>query len=861
MSSSYNQQSGPPVGVFASNGITQQPPPPNSNNTNTNNTVGAPVPDSYFTESRKGEVNELRNLLRNFAAEKDTKRRREIIKKVIAYMTLGIDVSRLFTEMMLVIETRDLVIKKMVYLFLCNYATANPELAQMCTNTLTKDCNNDDPMVRGLALRALCSLRLPQMVEYMSEPLNRALNDSHAYVRKTAVMGILKLYHIDQETLERNGFVDRLYDMLKDPDGAVVTNCILVLQELMAKSGGMAINRAIMLHLLNRLNEFGEFGVVAVLDLVPRYIPADENEGMQIMNLLDPVLKTTNAGAFIAVTMAFLSIVDNYPDAGAEMKLQIVERVKAPVITMMTGGSSELMYCLLKHVDALIEVCPGVFDDEYRQFYLRYHEPTSVKYLKIEILAKLVNPSNAPDIVGELAECVASSDHTLARLSVRSLARISCRDVGGEGCAENITVRLVEMMDLDIAHVSSEAATALAAIVRKHPRLKELIAPPLPRVLKYMVESRGKASIIYLMGECGEIIEEAPYSLEKLIDSYDGISSTEVKIALLTSTMKLFFLRPPEVQKMLGRLLQKATEDVSCQDLHDRALLYYRLLRTATDPMVVQEVVATNSELTSTVSNFAEENFDHDIRDELMKEFNSLSIVYGTTSENFIAEENQVKFVKMPPEHPLDAGSSGQGAATGAGFGVVDDAAVNNLTHQVQEVSLLDTNGTHSAGFTESHAAPAVAPAPEMDLLGFGTEPTPAPINAPNANPQGLVLDSNVKLSGEEYQTKWGSVSDADGHIIIVPLAMQPSSTDDVETPLGQASVKTMASGELPTELKFFLYAKDASDGSLVMVQATVSKGSAPIEMFLTMKICGQGGREKADAFVGIVKAALSSFL
>lgn len=32
-----------------------------------------------------------------------------MIKKVIAYMTLGIDVSRLFTEMVLAIETRDLV--------------------------------------------------------------------------------------------------------------------------------------------------------------------------------------------------------------------------------------------------------------------------------------------------------------------------------------------------------------------------------------------------------------------------------------------------------------------------------------------------------------------------------------------------------------------------------------------------------------------------------------------------------------------------------------------------------------------------------------------------------------------------------
>jgi len=42
----------------------------------------------------------------------------------------------------------------MVYLYLCNYAYTHPELAQMCTNTLQKDCGNDDPMVRGLALRS-----------------------------------------------------------------------------------------------------------------------------------------------------------------------------------------------------------------------------------------------------------------------------------------------------------------------------------------------------------------------------------------------------------------------------------------------------------------------------------------------------------------------------------------------------------------------------------------------------------------------------------------------------------------------------------------------------------------------------------
>ena len=826
----------PPPSHSSSQG---QPPPSSSG--------GAPVPESYFTESRKGEVNELRRLLREFATEKDKNRKREIIKKVIAYMTLGIDVSRLFTEMMLVIETRDLVIKKMVYQYLCNYATANPELAQMCTNTLTKDCNNDDPMVRGLALRSLCSLRLPQMVEYVSEPLRRALNDSHAYVRKTAVMGILKLYHLDEGVLERDGFVDTLYDMLKDPDAAVVVNCILVLNELMAKgpNGGMAINRAIMLHLLNRLSEFGEFGVVAILDLVPRYIPANEDEGYQIMNLLDPMLSTTNAGAFMSVIFAFLSLAENV----AGMREQIVSRVKAPLITMMTGGSSELMYCLLKHVDALIELCPGIFDDEYRQFYIRFHEPTSVKYLKAVVLSKLVNPANAPDIVAELTECVANTDTTLSRLSVRALARIACGNVGGEGCADSIACRLVEMLDLDIPHVNSEAASALVDILRKHPNLKEVIAPPLPRALKYITESSGKASVIYLLGECGDIVNEAPYCLEKLIDSYDNIKSADVKIALLMSTMKLFFQRAPEVQKMLGRLLQKATEDVSSQDLHDRALLYYRLLSSANEPTVVQEVLATDGGITPS-SKFSEETYENDFRQVLMQEFNTLSIVYGVTSEHFIAEENQVKMVKMPAEHPLESNAA-----------PVEDLEVNEVVDAMQQSSLYGGDEQTPPAPTPVPAADPAPPAPvttEIDLLGFGMEPTPAPIHAPAS----LNLDPSTTLSGDEYQSKWGAVPDSDAHVISIPLTSLPPSTDVVEGQLAAQSVKTMASGELETELKFFLYAQESSpEGTLFLVQSSISKTVSPVEMLLTVKICGgNGGRDRADLFGNVMKAALSSF-
>lgn len=76
-------------------------------------------------------------------------------------------------------------------------------------------------MVRGLALRSLCSLRLPAMVEYISDPLKASLVDANSYVRKTGVMAILKMWHLWPQAVEEGAMVDTLYNMLQDGDAQV----------------------------------------------------------------------------------------------------------------------------------------------------------------------------------------------------------------------------------------------------------------------------------------------------------------------------------------------------------------------------------------------------------------------------------------------------------------------------------------------------------------------------------------------------------------------------------------------------------------------------------------------------------------
>ena len=145
----------------------------------------------------------------------------------------GIDVSSLYSEMIMATYTSDLIQKKMIYLYLCNYARMKPNLTLLAINTLQRDCRDDDPMVRGLALRSICSLKCNNLTEYIYEPIKNGLKDKNNYVRKTAVIGISKIYKINKDIIIDNDFIDILYNMISDNDCLVVINVIYTLNEIL----------------------------------------------------------------------------------------------------------------------------------------------------------------------------------------------------------------------------------------------------------------------------------------------------------------------------------------------------------------------------------------------------------------------------------------------------------------------------------------------------------------------------------------------------------------------------------------------------------------------------------------------------
>ncbi len=65
-------------------------------------------------------------------------------------MTVGKDVGILFTDVVKSMQTDDIELKKLIYLYIINYARTQQDKSILVVNTLQKDAAFPNPLVRAL---------------------------------------------------------------------------------------------------------------------------------------------------------------------------------------------------------------------------------------------------------------------------------------------------------------------------------------------------------------------------------------------------------------------------------------------------------------------------------------------------------------------------------------------------------------------------------------------------------------------------------------------------------------------------------------------------------------------------------------
>jgi len=536
----------------------------------------------YFQTTKKGEIGELKEELANPKMEK----KKEAVKKVIAAMTVGKDVSMLFTDVLNCIQTGNIELKKLVYLYLINYAKSQPDLAILAVNTFVKDTQDPNPLIRALAVRTMGCIRVDKIVEYLCEPLRKCLKDEDPYVRKTAAVCVAKLYDINGELVEDQGFLDMVYDLLGDSNPMVVSNAVAALAEISETSATaqrvFQINTSTLQKMLAALNECTEWGQVFILDSLALYNPAAASEAESIIERVTPRLQHANS----AVVLSAIKVMIKYMDLiTSQDALKALYKKMAPPLVTLLSSEPEIQYVALRNINLIVQKRPTILAHEIKVFFCKYNDPIYVKMEKLEIMIKLASERNVDQVLMELKEYSTEVDVEFVRRAVRAIGRCAIKL---ERAAERCINVLLELIQTKVNYVVQEAVIVIKDIFRKFPNRYESIIGTLCENLDTLDEPEAKASMIWIIGEYAERIDNADELLEGFLESFEE-ETPMVQLQMLTATVKLFLKRPADTQKMVQDVLTLATQDSDNPDLRDRGYIYWRLL--STDPEAAKQVV------------------------------------------------------------------------------------------------------------------------------------------------------------------------------------------------------------------------------------------------------------------------------
>lgn len=466
--------------------------------------------EKYFSSQKKGEIYELKNDLNS----KSHTRRKEAVKMVIASMTVGNDVSSLFPDVLKCIHTKDVHLKKLVYLYLMNYAKSQPELVVLAVNTFCVDAEDENPLIRAMAIRTMGCLRVRRVLDYICEPLKKALNDPNPYVRKTAALCVPKICDFSPELVSDFGYDADLQKLLLDKNPLVVANAICALSEVHAKTktpGHLIKDATTLFQLLSTLNDCTEWGQVYILDILANYVPANEEEALHILIHVTPRLNHVNSAVIMSSVRLILT---NSKLLSPEHAAFYLRRTVSPLLTLLSPKySKEIQYCALRNLKFIVRTFSDLFVPEINSFFCRFNDSLFIKKEKIEIIFSLISNFNYNIVLNELIEYSKDTEINFCLFVVELIGKIPMRVP--DSLEEVCNCLLSLFLNSKMLPISSQCICSLVALMRRftsfnfHALYDQVFAVIDPSYLSDYVDINDADCMISFLWFCSKIYSDA----------------------------------------------------------------------------------------------------------------------------------------------------------------------------------------------------------------------------------------------------------------------------------------------------------------------------------------------------------------
>lgn len=523
----------------------------------------------------------------------------EAMKRIVAMIAKGKNASELFPAVVKNVASKNIELKKLVYVFLVRYAEEQQDLALLSISTFQRALKDPNQLIRASALRVLSSIRVSIIVPIMMLSIQEAARDLSPYVRKTAAHAIQKLYSLDPE--QKEPLVEAIEKLLKDKSTLVAGSVVLSFEEVCPE-------RIDLIHknyrkLCNLLVDVEEWGQVVIINMLTRYArtqflsPWKEEDFHEANNEKDfyhsdeeknnnygiaaktpyimdpdhrlllrntkPLLQSRNAAVVMGVAQLYWHL-------APKSEVSIV----AKSLVRLLRSHREVQYIVLQNIATMSIQKKGMFQPYLKSFYVRSTDPTQIKVLKLEILTNLASETNISIVLREFQTYVKSQDKQFAAATIQAIGR----------CATNISevtdtclTGLVYLLSNRDENVVAESVVVIKKLLQTQPSQHSEIIKHMAKLLDKITVSMARASILWLIGEyCEHVPKIAPDVLRKMAKGFMNEEEI-VKLQILNLGAKLYLTNPKQTKLLMQYILNVAKYDQN-YDIRDRTRFIKQLI-------------------------------------------------------------------------------------------------------------------------------------------------------------------------------------------------------------------------------------------------------------------------------------------
>ncbi|XP_050769679.1 AP-3 complex subunit beta-1 isoform X3 [Gymnogyps californianus] len=556
-------------------------------------TPSAPAAFGLFSsDTKKNE--DLKQMLES---SKDSAKL-DAMKRIVGMIAKGKNASELFPAVVKNVASKNIEIKKLVYVYLMRYAEEQQDLALLSISTFQRALKDPNQLIRASALRVLSSIRVPIIVPIMMLAIKEASSDLSPYVRKNAAHAIQKLYSLDPEQKEL--LIEVIEKLLKDRSTLVAGSVVMAFEEVCP-------DRIDLIHknyrkLCNLLVDVEEWGQVVIIHMLTRYArtqfvsPWKDDEVVEeysennfyesdeeqkekdqkvkntytmdpdhrlLLRNTKPLLQSRNAAVVMAVAQLYWHLA---PKSEASIVSKSLVR--------LLHSNREVQYIVLQNSATMSIQRKGMFEPYLKSFYVRSTDPTMIKTLKLEILTNLANEANISTLLREFQTYVKSQDKQFAAATIQAIGR----------CATNITEvtdtclnGLVCLLSNRDEIVVAESVVVIKKLLQTQPAHHGEIIKHMAKLLDNITVPVARASILWLIGEyCERVPKIAPDVLRKTAKSFTNEDDL-VKLQILNLGAKLYLTNSKQTKLLTQYVLNLGKYDQS-YDIRDRTRFIRQLI-------------------------------------------------------------------------------------------------------------------------------------------------------------------------------------------------------------------------------------------------------------------------------------------